>query len=221
MENLSNKKVYIRDIFDKKLGYCCVENLDKFFGKDCPLSAVENFGDREYYHLLTKIPYGKDYYPGIKSSPYIIMVENGIFKGSACIVEENNGLGRRTDIAIISDKKIFKFPSFEGILSASEIDYVLGENGLCDVLSNALLSFDITKQYQYYQYMCEDLPAKFWKNKNTVARLLRNIENGDFVFENVYSSEFVNKQAVKRLAKDTVLSYAQKNLDLAETEIEK
>ena len=76
-------------------------------------------------------------------------------------------------------------------------------------------------QNQYYQYMCEDLPAKFWKNKNTVARLLRNIENGDFVFENVYSSEFVNKQAVKKLAKDTVLSYAQKNLDLAETEIEK
>ena len=218
MKNLSDKKVYIRNLFDKQYGYCCVEELDRAFGKNCPIIGVENYGDREYYHVITNIPYGKDYFPGIKTSPYIIMVENGIFKGSACIVEESYGLGTHTYIAVISDKNIFKFPTFEGTVSIEELDYIVGEKGLCDVLSKELSSFDISKKYQYYQFMCEDVPAKFWQNKNTVARLLKNIENSELELVNVQNPEFVNVQAVKNLAKNTVLAYAQKNLETDEVE---
>lgn len=220
MKNLSDKKVYIRDMFDKEFGYCQVEDIDRFFGKNCPIVGIENYGNREYYHVLTNIPYGKDYYPGVKASPYIVMVENGIFKGCACIVEEYYGINRHTDVALISNKTIFKFPSFDGILLPSEIDYIVGENGFCEVLANELSCFDVSKQYQYFEFMCEDVPTAFWQNKNNVARLLRSIESNNLKLENVFNPEFVNEKAMKRFAKDIVLSYAKKNLD-EETEIEK
>lgn len=219
MKNIDNKKTYLYDLFKGHNAQCCV-NLKNTFGENCPIQSIENFINREYCKALImhkngmkEVCFGKDL--------TFMKIKDGIFKDGILVIENGREfLKKTTDLTAITNESIFRYPKITGNLDPEEIDFLLTTNGICETLSNEFATFDISKSYQYYEFLCSDLPKKFWQTPNIEEKLLKNIDRNEINFVNVIDKDFINEKKVREKAKNTVISFVEKNSEI-ESEIER
>ncbi len=219
MKFIDNKKEHVYDIFN---GHNILNGdlLQNIFGEKCPIQSIENHANRNYCKAFVKhnnvskmICFGKD--------SFFVKIKDGIFKDGILIVENGSEFFEKTtELTAITNDSIFKYPKFKGNLDGEEIDFLLGTNGICQTISDELAIFDITKNHQYYEFLCSDLPERFWKTNNIGKIILDSFNHKKIQYVNVSNPEFVNETLVREKAKETVLSFAQKNSEI-EVEIER
>lgn len=210
MEYLGNNKTYIREFFVES-GYNYIDNVKSVLGERCKIVGIENYPSYEYYKIETSCPYNPMLCVSKKTNAFVVSVEKGIFAGGTCVVEQNSGIEKSTNISVISKSGIFKFPAYQGFLNDSDIDFLLGNKGICSAISNEATVFDITKKYQYFEHMCDNLPEEFWQNDNMIKNVLNAIEASKFQFLNVFNKEFINEDKVREQVYFKFLQYSQKH----------
>lgn len=210
MENLGKNKTYIRDFF-RMYGYSFVDDVNKTLGEKCTIIGIENYPSYEYYKIETICPYDRNLFVSKKANSFVVSVEKGIFAGSTCVVEQDSGIEKSTQISVVSKEGIFKFPAYEGLLSDFDIDFLLGNKGLCSAIANEVAVYDITKQYQYFEHMFDQLPEAFWQNYNMVRNVLQSIDFSTIKYLNVAHPEVIDEDKVKASVREKFLEYAIKH----------
>ena len=210
MENLGKNKTYIRDFFGA-YGRSFVGDVKKTLGENCTIIGIENYPSYEYYKIETVCPYDRNLCVSKIANAFVVSVEKGIFAGSTCVVEQCSGIDKSTHIAVISKNGIFKFPAYEGHLDDFDIDFLLGNKGICSAISNEIAVYDITKKYQYFEHMCDQLPEAFWQNYNMVRNVLQSIDFSTFKYLDVAHPEVIDEDKVKNSVREKFLQYAIKH----------
>lgn len=195
-------KILIRDLFCStgKNKEC---DFEKLFGENFPIKSIERYGNRQYYQIETNCSREKNLYVGVCSNCVIGRVCDGIFKDGAFVIEKNNGLREDVNLSVITKAGVFKYPTIKGKLEENDLEYLLSDDGICDVMARELNTFDISKKHQNYEFMCENLPQSFWKDLNLTAKV--NVKfaksNGPKLI-GVQHPELVRSEGVERMAID-------------------
>lgn len=219
MKFIDNKKENVYDILNGH-NILNADQLQNIFGEKCPIQSFENHANRNYCKAFVKhnntskmICFGKD--------SFFVKIKDGIFKDGILIVENGSEFFEKTtELTALTNDSIFKYPKIKGTLDGEEIDFLLSTNGICQTISDELAIFDITKNHQYYEFLCSDLPKRFWQTPNIKENLLKGIDRKEINFVNVIDKDFINEKKVREKAKNTVLSFAKKNSEI-ESEIER
>lgn len=219
MKNIDNNKIHLYDLFN---GYNVQGsvNLKDIFGEKCPIQKIENFVNRNYCKAvvehkngLKEIHFGKDL--------TFVKIKDGIFKDGILVIESGREyFEKTTDLTAITNDSFFRYPRIKGTLDNEELDFLLTTNGICETLSNEFATFNISKSYQFYEFLCSDLPKRFWQTPNIKENLLKSIDRKEINFVNVIDKDFINEKKVREKAKNTVLSFVARNSEI-ESEIER
>lgn len=201
MKYLGNK-IFIRDLFctTGKNREC---NFEESFGANFPIKSIERYGSRQYYQIETSCQRERNLYVGVCSSGVIGSVCDGVFKNGAFVVESNNVLSKETNLSVVTETGVFKYPTIKGELKEEDLEYLLSGDGLCDVIARELNVFDISKKHQYYEFMCESLPQAFWTNLDLVAKVnIKFAKSNSLKLIGVQHPELVRSEGVRRMAID-------------------
>lgn len=195
-------KIFIRNLFctTGKNREC---NFEELFGKGFPIKSIERYGNRQYYKIETNCIRERNFYVGVCSNCVIGRVCDGVFKEGAFVVEKNDGLRENVSLSVITETGIFKYPTIKGKLEENDLEYLLSDDGICDVIARELNTFDISKKHQNYEFMCENLPQSFWKDLNLTAKVnvkLANLKQPKLI--GVQHPELVRSEGVAKMAID-------------------
>lgn len=208
MQFLDNKKYFLNHLYDEH-GQWVRDFLSSEFGSPSQIKGVESFVNQNYLKVSVKF---KNATREIccNRNARVSKIKNGVFKNSVVVVENNSDISKTTTITALSGDTIFKFPVFKGHLNDEQIDRLFSDEGLSSVVLDELLTFDILKKYQYYDFICEDIPEDFWKIENIGQTLMENLRTNPIQYVNTENQNFIDESLVRARAMKTIEKHVEK-----------
>lgn len=208
MQFLDSKKYYLNQVFDKQ-GQGVGQFFSSEFERPSQIQSVGTFVNQNYFKVLVR---HKNTTKEIccDRGARVSKINDGVFGGGVVIVENDSRFSKNTMVTALTNDTIFKFPVFDGQLLDGQIDYLLSDEGLSQVVLGELLTFDISKKYQYYDFICDDIPKDFWRIENIKQKLMSEFAEREIQYVNTENPGFIDERLVRARAIKTIEKHIEK-----------
>ncbi len=200
LNNLSEKFVQLDEIMHYRVDFDFSKKKSEMGWNDCAISFVQSGTSWNYYKIC--LEKGKVITISKSSRCQIRKVENGIFKGSYCVVDLKDGGGSYTILYVFDRTNILKYPELKKYLSEKELDSLLDQKEIEKIAANLLNQFDISKTHQEYESFCNNLPNACWEKKDFAKNVLSIFdEMGESELQTNVDKRFVKLDLCKQIAR--------------------
>ena len=211
-EKVMRKLNYLSDEFieiDDKMEYKNSVDFSSYLKEvgwnDCQVGLVEGKNSWMYYKINFKN--GKVITIRKESSCHLRKITNGLLKGCYCIIESQQKNNTFTLLYVFDEKDILRYPEFNKVLTAEEIDNLFKRENIEYMTAKLLNKFNISKNTQFYEIFCENLPQNCWKDGKFKTNVLNLFEKmGEVELSDETNKEFIRTD----LCKERALKYFKK-----------